>query len=191
MKSLLGLVLGALCTVSAQAGTIGLSSAPDASSCDLIVPPEAGVGTFYVCALSSTPEETCGGICGAEFRIEGLPSGWVAVATPAPEATVVIGNPMGPGVNMGFPRVAEWGATPVVLYRVVVCPPSAGASSVLRVAVHASPAWPELQCPSVAGACFDQWVHCVQGGALFINSSIPCTVAVSEKTWGQMKALYR
>ncbi len=190
MKSLLGVVLGVLVASSAAAGTIGLFSTPDASSCDLRVSPETGSGTFYVCASSSTPEETCGGICGAEFRITGLPSGWIVIATPSSDANTVLGDPFGSGVSIGYPRALDWGAAPVVLYTVVVIPIPPGASGTLQVGVHAQPTW-ELPCPKVAGACFDQWAHCVSGGALLINSPVSCTLGVQESTWGQLKAMFR
>jgi hypothetical protein len=173
---------------SARAGSIGLFATPDASSCALQIPPGMS-GTFYVCAQSPSPNETCGGIYGAQFRIEGLPPDWQARATPVAGAGLSLGNPLEAGAAISL--IAAWDGAPVLLYTVEVHPPSPGASSVLRVVAHSSPSDPNVVCPLVSGWCFDQFWFCVTGGTLYINSDTPCTVDVARSTWGNIKFLFR
>ena len=61
------------------AAGIGLFADPDCGSCNLSIPAPPGIGTFYVAAQTAgDPVFQRYGIDGLEFRIAGLPPGWLA-----------------------------------------------------------------------------------------------------------------
>jgi hypothetical protein len=77
--------------------SIGLFADPACSSCNLNIPAPPGTGTLYISVVSaSIPPPTCG-VTGAEFRIEGLPMGWLAWSTPSPLVSLAIGDPFSIG----------------------------------------------------------------------------------------------
>ena len=86
------------CVVSAQNGSIGLYADSQGMSNTI----EANAyDNFQVYVLARLSGDTSGGITGAEFRIEGLPSNWIKSVTPNPSATTIIGDPF---ENTSAPR---------------------------------------------------------------------------------------
>jgi hypothetical protein len=81
---------------------------------------------------------------GAQFRIEGLPTGWVVLATPTPAANIVLGDLFGAGALMAFPNCITENF--VVLYSVIVFPTAPAATAVLRVVPY-DPPRPNFDCP--------------------------------------------
>jgi hypothetical protein len=76
--------------------SIGFFSDPGCSSCNLRILAPPGMGILYITAVNvSSAPLLCGatGTLGAEFRVEGLPTGWIAQATPNPVAQASLGDP--------------------------------------------------------------------------------------------------
>jgi len=174
-----------------QAGgaSIGLFSTPDCSSCNLAVSP-GETGRFYVRALTEgIPPEW--GFTGAGLRITGLPAGWLAVSLPNPEATLSVGDPFGPnGARMGFSSNIP--GTCIDLYTVSVTATSLFTEGRLHVEGVQSTWNPTVICPLfVPGCLLCDFDVCVDGGTLFINSAIECSVSIEKTGWTQIKSLYR
>jgi hypothetical protein len=177
---------------SAQAASIGLYSDANCGSCNLTIPLGSETGTFYIIAVDTDdllgPE--CAGLTGAQFRVQGLPAGWSASSTPSPLANYSLGNPLGAGADIAFPTRLLGGC--ILLYTVVVGPLSPGASALLQVTAHSSPAPPTFNCPLVVvGAhCPITPFVCVTGGILYLNMPGDCVVGAAPRTWSQVKRLF-
>lgn len=173
-----------------HAASIGLYSDPACASCNLqiLVPP--GVGTLYVTA--STAGLFWGDdMAGAEFRVEGLPPGWVAFSTPSPQSAVSLGDPLGAGANIAF-ATAQYGDC-ILLYTVTLWPAYPGAAATLRVTAHSAPSSPQYPCPLLVPGdglcCFCR--ACVDAGILWVNTGGDCTIATAPSTWTLVKGLFR
>jgi len=175
-----------------QAGgvSIGLFSTPDCSSCNLAVP-RGETRVFYVAVLATDLPAEYAGFTGAELRVEGLPVGWSATSTPNEAATVVIGDPMGPGTDIAFGEVFR--GTCIHMFQIAVTATIPATDVILRVVAHLQPADPRFPCPFIwpfcGGAC-DPPPLCVAGGSLFVNSVNECVVATQQRTWSEVKRLY-
>lgn len=107
--------------------------------------------TWYVLALLAP--DACGGIAGAEFRIEGMPAaaeGWF-VAVNAPPGITDIGDPFADGARFSFPECQFSESGIVVLFTLTVLPFS-GTPVVdrpLQILAHRTPSDPLLDCPVV------------------------------------------
>jgi hypothetical protein len=182
------LVAGVLQGMSAHAASIGLFSSADCSSCNLVIPSNQASGTLYICTAGASSAPGSYGLVGAEFRVDGLPPGWLAESVRAPGANISIGNPFGNGANIAFPSVQTGEC--ILLYTVTVFPGQPGATATLRVKAHSTPSHPKYNCPMLVYADFEYIRVCVPGGALLINSDVTCAVGVSNETWSRMKRLY-
>ncbi len=179
----IGLLLGGS-TAHAKA-FIGLFSTPDCSGSSLEIPASVGSGTFYVSVVGAADDPwMCTGIYGVEFRVDGLPAGWLYTVTPNPLANTLLGNPMGAGANIAFPRSQSGNC--ILLYAVTLTPVPSGSEATLRVLRHTIPSNPEWACPRILPDCFESWGICVEGGTLLVNS----TVGVVRPSWGGVKRLY-
>ncbi|MFQ5599756.1 MAG: hypothetical protein ACE5G2_04290 [Candidatus Krumholzibacteriia bacterium] len=171
------------------AASIGLFSTADCTSCNLTVP-EGGSSTLYIrfTGLSGLP--WVNGLLGAEFKVTGLPDGWIAVSTRSAASYTAFGDPFGPtGASLGFPTPQTGDC--INLYTVTLTSTSAAADIVLRVTKRTPPTNPDFPCPRATvecGPCFP--LICVGGGGLLINSETECTVAVEGSTWSRIKLLY-
>jgi hypothetical protein len=186
MKLLICLCL-TLVPAAALSASIGLFSTPDCSSCNLNIP-SGGIGTFYV--LADVSDSFQGSGFGAEFRVTGLPPGWIVVtATPNPGASVVAGDPFGQGVRMCCGITGS--AACIQLYTVVVAAPVPAQEVVLRIEPAANPSF-GLPCPQIFddSAPVDPPAQCADRGVMFVNSNQECSVAVSPSTWTQVKQHY-
>jgi hypothetical protein len=184
-------IFGLLTLANASfASSIGLFGDPEYTSCNLNLPAPPGVGTLYIVAIDCADiRGACPFFIGAEFRVEGLPAGWVMLSSPSPAAIVAIGDPFGAGANIAFPEYLT--SNSVLLYTVTVWPAAAGAEATLQVVSHSTPSDPFLICPvAYVGDCPGPVRACVGGGALFVNQPEPCTVAASQATWSDVKRLY-
>ena len=175
----------------AWGASIGLFADPGCSSCNLDIPAPPGVGTLYISVVSASISPPACGVTGAEFRVAGLPTGWVAWSTPSPLASLALGDPFSPGgayLALNSTQTSDC----VLLYTVVLWPASAGEEAVLRVLAHNPPSNPFLgTCPALSGGdCPTGWAACVAGGTLYVNSSTTCTVGVEPSTWSRVKVLY-
>ena len=188
MKRCLFVLLVTIASAS-FASSIGLFADLANTSCNLNIPAQPGVGTFYIAAIDCA-NIGCPGFTAAEFRVGGLPAGWVASSSPSPAAGVAIGDPLGAGANIGFYEVLM--SNSVLLYTVTIWPVVAGAEATLRVTAHSTPSNPNYVCPRVrVGDCPATVYFCVGGGTMFINQPEACTVAITQATWSVVKGLYQ
>ena len=173
--------------VRAHSASIGLFSTPDCSSCNLVAPP-AGASTFYIRALTEgiNPDY---GFVGAGLKVVGLLAEWSTIVTPNPQA-LAIGDPFGPsGAHIAFSSHVPGSC--IDLYTVTLISPSTATDVALRV--EGVPAgWNPTVCPYfVPGCSICDFVICVEGGALFVNSESECQVPIETNHWTKFKSLYR
>ena len=140
-------------------------------------------------------------ITGAEFRLAGIPGGWVVGATANPAANIVIGSPVdGVGVNIAFPTCNDQsGGGPldhiaVWLFDIVIF----ATTDEIEVQIYADarnpPFNPDYNCSLVARCGDDAFaLECVGTFGLCINSGSGCGTSVSVKhsAWSGIKSLYR
>lgn len=188
IRAALAILLMSLLQASrAEAASIGLFASPDCSSCNLNLTGSSGV--MYICASGPSSWPGSGGLIGAEFRVEGLPSTWTAQSTRTAASTLSIGDPFGNGTNIAFP---SWQSGPcTLLFTVTVSAPQVGASAALEVKRHTVPSSPFYSCPWLMYDDLEPVRVCVPGGALFINSETPCTVELQPVAWSRIKTLYQ
>jgi hypothetical protein len=174
---------------TAHGASIGLFADPDYTSCNLDIPAPPGYSNLYVVALDcANIVGVCPGFTGAAFRIEGLPTGWLTTVVPA-AGVHAVGSLFGSGGGLFFDESQS--SDRILLCTVVVFPASPGASAVLRVTVTAPPSRPDYPCPlAYVGDCPGPIFTCVEGGTLFVNSEVACTVATVPSTWTIMKRLF-
>jgi len=187
-----GLVVVSLLLACGQAwgGSIDLFSTPDYNSTCLELPVEAVSGTIYIVA-SGPFADLCGDLIGAEFGVDGLPSGWVTSSTPSLLASVSIGDPFAAGANISFPVSPP--ESHVLLYTVTLFRVPPIRDALLRVRAHADPPGLNANCPFVVGqnSPCDPDLACVDGGELLVTTPGQCVVGVARETWSVVKALYQ
>ena len=152
-------------------------------------------GPYFVYAMASL--DTLAGIAGAEFRIQGLPAGWQAFATPNTAAVIALGDPfVTPGANIAFATCQT--ARCVLLYQIALLPTTNQTQVALEVRANAPPANPNFSCPLLV-LCDDPYFTqvCVRsdgssgGGGGNCNFCCGCPIAVQSSTWTRVKKLYR
>jgi len=168
------------------AASIGLYGSSDCSTCSVMLPAGGSTQIYIAADGSGIPY----GIEGAEFRATGLPVGWTAVSTPAPAASVAIGDPFGSGANIAF-SFDQFGSC-IALYSVVITANSAESEVRLRVERADPPSRPQYACPLLVANCpACTPTICVSGGEMLVNSTLGCTVATEAVSWGALKSLFR
>jgi len=180
-----------LCLVTAapvSAQSIGAFFDKTAESCQATALPMT-VDTLFVLALLRGPSSN--GITSAEFRVEGMPSAWLAIAVPATEA-LTIGDPLGNGCDIVFPICQIGSDRLVLLYSILYITSSEPVENVtLRIDSRSPPTEYNFPCPSVTLCDQPAFTRiCCRGGEAFINSNRTCTVDVESKSWSQIKSLY-
>jgi|CXWL01.1.fsa_nt_gi hypothetical protein len=195
MRSLaMAVVLLAGSASRASAAAISVYGDPAGLTCPQALP---GVPTTWF-VLATTATEACGGISGAEFRLDGFPTtadSWFLIATPA-DGTHIDGDPFGDGVRLAGPdcRSSEQGV--VLLLTLTVVPFSAVSDQQVHVAAHRTPSDPQFSCPVLRLCNAPEFsAICAQGGYTRINalSFCPCQfacgpgpcppLAVERQTW--------
>jgi hypothetical protein len=181
------------CTARTDAGEIGIYANPDCSGCrsDL---PLGGVDTLYVGIQNDNdPPVFCGQpLCGAGFRINGLPSNWVVLdARPASEAYFVYGQPFGDeGVYVAIPCSS---AACIPLYTIVLKSFEPHADVHLRI-VGGTPCSNYGVCSYIltSDVPCDPTCQCYPGGEIVLNPvQDPCTVGIASRSWSSLRLLYR
>jgi hypothetical protein len=162
--------------------SIGLFSTPDCSRCNLTLPAGSS-GTIYIAV------ETTGlgfGVDGAEFKVTGLPAGWmVNTVAPSPPA-LAFGDPFGSEGTWLWLADTITGSC-AQLFTATITATTQVDEVILEVAGTTAPG----TCPIVFIHCGSCNTHvCVLGGRLYINSATDCTVAVQPSTWSKVKQLY-
>ena len=162
--------------------------------CGITIPPfTTGQLTVWVCVENQILE----GITSAQFRIDGLPSGWQVEVTPAGTA-VSTGELFGAGVSVGFPTCENGvpvlpNARYLALYSVRVFATDDTSDILLAVATRSPPADPGFDCPLVT-LCDEPALTkvCVGNHGAIVNPVFrSCGLPVEAMTWGKIKAVYR
>ena len=170
----------------ASAQSIGVFFSPDGSDCDATLVPFAP-GTAYILAILGGAG--AGGISGAEFRLEGVP--WFPSSNA--NRTVVVrtyGNPLFGGCTMEFASCQTGTGGVVLLYTIDFFVFSLVGETYFSILRHTTPSNPLFQCP-VLILCNEPSSTrlCCAGGQAILNGR-PCTVAVEQRSWSQVKELY-
>ncbi|MFQ5600135.1 MAG: hypothetical protein ACE5G2_06235 [Candidatus Krumholzibacteriia bacterium] len=185
LRVIVTLLTVAVAAGSASGQSIGLFSDPGCASCNLATTPGIPATLWIGMATGGSVS----GIKGAEFRVDGLPAGWLTISTPNPAANLALGDPFAGGCNIAFPE-CQVGAC-INLYTVTVIPFSSDVDVVCVVDKHSSPSNPNFLCALVNLCDAPLFTKvCVGAGSMFINSQADCTVAVEETTWSSVKSLY-
>ena len=176
----------ALCLTagSANASSIGVFFAADASDCDGTAVPFTPFTTYVIAILGG--DAAVGGITGAEFRLDGIDPSWFNTVTPSPASNVSIGNPITGGVNLAFPSCQ--GGSLVLLYTIQSVALAAVSPRTLQIDRHTNPPNPNFSCPLVTLCDAEFTKLCVPGGSAALNET--CGLPVQPATWSQVKGLY-
>ena len=169
--------------------SIGLYFDPLGTVCQGTIRPGTPGKIYVVAKLNGV----LAGAAGAEFRFTGIPASWTTYPVAHPEA-LALGDPFGDGVSMGFTCQRPPSGI-LQLYEVVVL--AAAEESDLEFGIG-SKKYRDYSgfCPFVV-ACNDPVFTkvCVETKPCFVNATVPkpCggPVALVERTWSQLKAIYR
>jgi len=169
----------------AAGASIGLFSTPDCSSCNLTIP-SGESRNVYIHVVTT---DLGYAVIGAEFKVVGLPPGWLVSTIPNPASSIVIGDPFGSvGTNIGF-GTGQPGPC-VNLFVATITATSQETQLAFQVTMKTPPS--TQPCPLVVVDCPGCSTGiCVSGGALLVNWSSDCSVAVQEGTWSGAKKTYR
>ena len=188
----------------AAAARIGVYNDPNGQLCPQAQP--FAPTTWFVLALLAP--DACGGISGAEFRIDGVPTnaeGWFVQVNPPP-GVVGIGDPLAAGVHFNYPECQSSASGVVVLFTLTVFQVSGApvVDRLVQILAHQTPSDPLLDCP-VLRLCDAPALTgiCVQSATTRINGSgfCPCQfdclpgpcppLAVAPAAWSTVKQLFR
>ena len=173
----------------ASAASIGVFGDQAGGTCNIAAAP-GGAGSLYI--LATLGGAVSGGMTGAEFRVDNLPTAWFVNLIPNPAANLTLGNPfaLGGGANIAFPGCQIGGGGVVLLWTVSFFATTAETNRTLTVARHTNPSNLNFQCPLMTLCDSPVFTKvCVSGGQAVINGP-SCTVAVAQKSWSGVKALY-
>jgi hypothetical protein len=128
------------------------------------------------------------GIQGFEFRVNGLPAGWMAFADWCPLTQLCIGDLFGPGAKHVWTACRQ--RDPIIIAPLAIIANSEEGNVVLTVEGRLPPTDPLRSCPLVVLCDAPAYTAvCVDVQAGIING--PCSVSVSSGTWTQIKRLYQ
>jgi hypothetical protein len=171
--------------------SIGIYFDPQGTVCQGTIQP--GVPSkLYVLAKLDPALGT--GAAGAEFRFTGIPEAWATYPVANPDV-LAIGDPFGNGVAMGFTCQTPPSGV-VTLYEVEVLAADELSELEFGIAGKMPRTNPDISCPFVLG-CDDPVFtkYCANMLPCFVNAidPKPCggSVAVTPRTWSQVKAIYR
>lgn len=202
MRSRYAAIVAIACLVPAVAtsSTIGVYKDPTAFLCPTIRIFEPT--TVYVVALLAP--DACGGITGAEFRLDGFPTqaeGWYYGLGYLPSVQAE-GDPFGDGVGLTFSSCQTSTSGTVLLFTINVFATNSRENLPVRVSAHRAPSDPSFACP-VLRLCGSAAPVCAASAYTFINpyygTFCPCQapcwdecppLAVQIDTWSQVKRLF-
>jgi hypothetical protein len=145
-------------------------------------------GNFQV--LVCLEGELTGGAVAADFRIQGLPSGWIVVVQPNPNASAMSGDFFGNGGQVVFPACqtpAQGMLLPLFDFQII--PTDMTTKVLINVAPTIPPADPNTNCAVVSGCQAPAARVCVNGFGAWINGG-GCPLTAESWTWSKVKALY-
>ena len=182
-----------LTSASAFAG-IGLFSSPDGANCNANLQPFVQT-PIYVLYLGHGGEAANG----AEYRIDGMPgtfnSDYLATLQAAPNSNLNLGNGFdGTGHNVAFPEPQAFdgnGNLRLATYSMLIINSnfSVPPGTQLRVVARNPPTNALFNCPLITDGGFN--MQCQAGGTMRLNGGPNCTVAVADRTWSQIRSMYR
>jgi hypothetical protein len=187
-----GIVVLLLAARSASAG-IGIFSDSDGSDCNLTLPNFVPTSIYVLYLGQGGPEAN-----GAEYRIDGMPGTlggtYIATLVNAPGSNLNLGNAFdGLTHNVGWPAPQPFDVNGNLLVATWIVtnmgPPVPPGTNLI---VRGFPVPIEQPCPGspvVTDADFN--IICQEGGEMRVNGGPPCTVAVEERTWTEVRSLYR
>jgi hypothetical protein len=160
------------------------------SPCGLEIPQnQIGLLKVWVCLEGAIRD----GITGAEFRIDGLPAGWIVQAEPSPPSASVTGDLFGDGTSISFTCGHPEFAMYFELFSVGVFATDTQTDVLLAAtAIRPLPA-PPNDCAYVYLCDAPTFTKvCVQGSGAWINPrKFGCGLAVEATSWARVKSLYR
>jgi hypothetical protein len=161
------------------------------SVCSTQQPPPGTGGVAYVTAQVSW-EHRALGLVAAEFRLDGVPPGWIASAAPNPAAEAATGDPLGAGCSISFPAPMGIGMDKVLLFTVQYVPGSSVGPTHISVYPSLSPVIGTGQCPTVllGDLPVRTRVCCPTGPVAAWNDPAFCSTAVQAAAWSAVRRLY-
>lgn len=186
-RLMLVLLALALDSSGAKAQSIGIFFDEGAATCSGVIAAGSS-GRIYIIAVPGG--DASDGITGVEFRVVGLPAGWVPTSVRNPAAVLQFGDPFdGVGVIASFPTCQT--APTILIFTVDLFATTSVSNHYLRIAQRNPPPNPNFRCPLVVGCGPTFTLVCASGGEAIINPTGPgCTVAVTPSSWSRMKGLY-
>jgi hypothetical protein len=172
-----------------DAGTVVVAWDQEGFVCERSVP-KGTAGTLYL--LAQLTDFHALGTTGAEFRLDGFPPEWQVVSvTPNPQANVVLGNPLTGGCNIAFPACQTGTNGIALLYTVEFVATAAVVERILSVRGHSTPSNPNFPCPQLMLCEFCFCFVCGPGTTAAIDYPGYCSVGVQQRSWTEVRALYR
>jgi hypothetical protein len=194
MKLLPTMLLMLFLATVAHGQTIGVFADSAGTNCSLEFPSLGFPVTVYVVGTLVGPASP--GATSAILRIEGLPDGWTVDVTAAPSAVVAVGNPFDEGITLAYSSCLT--NERLTLMTIDITPNSVVEEAELSVLTHSErprgcgfegedcgPCARFCGCGSLFIPCY-----CARGITSIINGG-SCAVALSDKTWGHLKRIYR
>jgi len=178
--------------------------APQLVSAAALVVEATGTSNPYVVQLPANSSVTARvsyrgefPVTGAEFRLAGVPQGWLVSAIPNPAANIVIGSPVDDtGVNISFStcndQVNSYGLVDVWLFDLNII----AMTLVNEVSIYPEARNPPLNASfdcglAVSCAANGYQPECVGTAGICINPVGGCGVPVEAPTWSVVKSLFR
>jgi hypothetical protein len=151
--------------------------------------PTFTTGTLHIWVCLEGP--IADGITSGEFRVDGLPSGWISSVRPHPAAEVFAGDLFGAGVRIAFPICQPGSGQYLELFAIDITPTDVRTDVLLNVAATIPPSDPGFPCPFVTRCDAPGAKVCVSGFGSYINPrERGCPLAVENLAWGRIKRLY-
>jgi hypothetical protein len=171
---------------------IGIFSTPDGTNCNLTLLTGLPQPIYVLYLGEGGPMAN-----GAEYRIEGMPGtlnvDYTATLTPGPGSNLTLGNAFdGLGHNVAWPAVQPFDGNGNLLLATYTLhwfsAPAVPSGTILRVTYRQYCPY-VFCCPLITDAGFN--LICQAGGHMRVNGGPPCTVAVQQRTWTEVRNLYR
>jgi len=185
----LAICIGITTPQRALGASIGIYSTADATGHAMEL--RAGEQASLYVIANPTPGVSWGGeVSVAEYRIIGLPEGWVASWLPTPLVLASVGDPFGAGVDIALANSP--GAAPFLLHTLSIRAATDAQDVTLEVVARNPPGGPvgepPSDCPWLHYISVDHFeVVCAEVEGFRINSA----TGLKSSLWYDVKRLYR